>query len=152
VLAPFDVGDRVNISTIASGSTSYVHRINLLTTEFRDIRGKMYIARNSDLTSQTILNQRRSQEATFDPVVWLDEHLTAHDFKKLEAWIKEFLRRNPLDWKPGLFIAVGVAEPNRVTLTFWVTHRKSWQDASSIWPAYSQFMYEVVAVSNTPTY
>lgn len=147
VIQPFDVGDRVAISGVASGATHVVNQINVLTSELTDVSsGKRVLVRNSDIAGMVITNHRRSPDACFGPKFVVDHGVTGEQLKELEQRVKGYLRAHQMDWKPSLSLSVEHSEANKVVLTFWVTSHASWQESGKIWGAHSKLVVAIVQI------
>lgn len=149
VIQPFDVGDRVSISTINTGSTLIVNQINVLTTEFTETcTGKRITVRNSDIISSNITNLRRSGNVTFSPSFIVDHRITGVQLKELENRVCTFIRseKNQIDWKPDVSLSISHSEANKVQVTFWLTTRASWHEPFKTSPAQSRLTIAIVEI------
>jgi len=132
-ILPWDVGDRVQVSSVNSGATIVVYKMHLYTTEFMDLENKHLCVRNCDMISSTIVNLHRSGEALAYVTFVADAGFTQTQLETLRARLVQYALFHPLGWKPGpcVFTAFSDTTPNVVTVTVMATHRTAWQEGKT---------------------
>jgi hypothetical protein len=128
VISPYDVGDKVSISTILGGATITVSKVYLLYSEFVDGSNKRVISRNADLISQNIFNFRRSGDLLMTSKYWVEMSVSSTMLANLKAAVETFVIERAVSWKPSVGAGVAPGENNRLELSVSVTHRCTWQD------------------------
>ncbi|GAA5796186.1 hypothetical protein HPULCUR_001555 [Helicostylum pulchrum] len=141
VTHPFDSGDRVFIQ----GENWVVREVGLLVTTFVKWDGSVIYAKNSVLTTQYIINVRRSGrtcqavdlQISFSTPSWKMKKLTDH----MIQWSNQF---------PKLYTTnstsanvVSFSNQNIIGLSFYVEHTQNWQDAAGRWLRHNKFMMEI---------
>ncbi|CAO3643705.1 unnamed protein product [Mucor hiemalis] len=141
VTHPFDSGDRVFIQ----GENWVVHNVGLLVTTFLKWDGSIVYAKNSVLTTQYIINVRRSGrtgqtvdlQISFSTPSWKIRKITDH----MVEWCNRF---------PKLYTTnsastnvVSFQNQNMINLSFYFEHTQNWQDAGGRWLRHNNFMMEL---------
>jgi hypothetical protein len=146
LVSPYDVGDRISVVPVNGGGTLIVRAVNVLTTECVDMQNRIYIIRNSELSSYPIINHRRSSEAGFVPKFYVDMSVTTEQITELRIRVLAFLRTRPLEWKPALSVSVSTMDANKMELTLWINHQASWQEGGKIWTSLAYFNLAVAEI------
>lgn len=114
---------------------------------------KRLVVRNSDIYGMTITNRRYSSNASLSVNVAVDQGATAAQLRALHEAVKAHVQALPLEWRPGVSMVVGATDaagqpPNRVTVSFWLTHHASWQEPGKISLAQTELTIAVLEVSD----
>ncbi|KAG1473103.1 hypothetical protein G6F56_001144 [Rhizopus delemar] len=141
VTHPFDAGDRVFIGT----ENWVVHEVGLLVTTFRKWDGTIVYVKNSVLTTQYIMNVRRSGrtcelnelQIAFSTPSWKIKNLISH----MQEWSNEY----PRLYTPNSTSCNVLAFKNQnlVSLSFCFEHSQNWQDPGGRWLRHNNFMFEL---------
>ncbi|KAI8075448.1 Mechanosensitive ion channel-domain-containing protein [Gilbertella persicaria] len=141
VTHPFDAGDRVLIQ----GENWVVQNVGLLVTTFLKWDGSVVYAKNSVLTSQYIINVRRSGrtgetvelQISFSTPSWKIRKITEH----MQKWCNEY----PKLYTPNSASTnvTGFQNQNKITLSFYFEHTQNWQDPGGRWLRHNNFMWEL---------
>ncbi|CAO3702980.1 unnamed protein product [Rhizopus stolonifer] len=141
VTHPFDAGDRVFIGT----ENWVVHEVGLLVTTFRKWDGTIVYVKNSVLTTQYIMNIRRSGrtcelnelQIAFSTPSWKIKNLISH----MQEWSNEY----PRLYTPNSTSCNVLAFKNQnlVSLSFCFEHSQNWQDPGGRWLRHNNFMFEL---------
>jgi len=120
IVAPFDVGDRVTVATVAGGAVVTVAKIYLMATEFVDASNRRVIARNADLVGQTIVNLRRSGEANITLKWSVDAAVSTAQLRALRDAVVGYIQTNAVCWKPVLTFTLNALDGNKMELVLSV--------------------------------
>ncbi|KAI9468925.1 MAG: Mechanosensitive ion channel-domain-containing protein [Benjaminiella poitrasii] len=141
VTHPFDAGDRVMIQ----GENWIVQNVGLLVTTFIKWDGSIVYAKNSVLSTQYIINVRRSGrtgetielQVSFATPSWKIKQITEH----MKQWCNQF----PKLYTPNSASTnvVSYQNQNSISLSFYFEHTQNWQDAGGRWLRHNNFMYEL---------
>ncbi|KAI7905740.1 uncharacterized protein BX663DRAFT_500745 [Cokeromyces recurvatus] len=141
VTHPFDSGDRVMIQN----ENWVVQNVGLLVTTFVKWDGSIVYAKNSTLSTQYIINIRRSGrtgetidlQVSFSTPSWKIKQLTEH----MVQWCNQY---------PKLYTTnatstniVSYPNENTISLSFYFEHIQNWQDSGGRWLRHNNFMYEL---------
>ncbi|XP_076943122.1 mechanosensitive ion channel protein 8-like [Bidens hawaiensis] len=125
VVHPFDVGDRCEIN----GEQMIVERMNISTTEFLHHGNLKTSYENTELSTKSISNYRRSP----DRVDSIDFHFHAPPSPEINALMMERIEcyiENKSDyWKPGSKMLLRDAmDTNQIKVSLLISHRMNFQD------------------------
>jgi len=144
LLQPYDVGDHVSLSGLAGGAAHVVTSIDVLTTEFEHVQNlKRTLLRNADVMGMGICNLKNSTRAGLLPIFIVDHSITAEQLDELKRRVSEFVAQRPLEFWPGVAISADHSEANKITLTFRVLHRSSFQDGDKVGNSYSALVLAI---------
>jgi hypothetical protein len=152
VHVPYEVGDRVQISTVCGGAACVVTQIYVLTTEFQCLAdNKRTAARNSDLAPQAITNYRRSPNACLSVKFIVTQSITGEQIAALKTGADHFLRLHQTLWLPtcSVFFSPSYGPgglSNAVDVTFYATMHASWQEGGKVFPAYNALLVALVSL------
>ncbi|KAI9492244.1 hypothetical protein BDB00DRAFT_873512 [Zychaea mexicana] len=141
VTHPFDAGDRVFI-----GEENWVvDQVGLLVSTFIKWDGSVVYAKNSVLSTQYIINVRRTGIT--------GETVDIHIAFTTPSWKIHRLRDHMMEWTnqfPHLYNVNGTTaniisfeNQNRITVTMYFEHNKNWQDLGDRWLRHNNFMMEL---------
>ena len=102
IIAPYAVGDKVQIEGWNDTGVMDVARIDMLVTEFRDFNtGVPIIVPNSEILSAAIRNLSRSNlvKAVIVFRFKVNPNMTAADLGQLKAWLERYCKDRPMDWE-----------------------------------------------------
>lgn len=132
-----------------------------------DSDGKRLCARNSDISTMTIIvrrvapnvcstsqhaslqNKRHSPNAAFSVRLSLDHDVSSYQLQRLRSEVNAYALSKPLDWRPGVSMSIALPDggpPNRVDVLFSLTHHASWQEPGKVSSAYSDLVVAVLEV------
>ncbi|KAG1145570.1 hypothetical protein G6F37_007175 [Rhizopus arrhizus] len=141
VTHPFDAGDRVFIGT----ENWVVNEVGLLVTTFIKWDGSLVYAKNSVLTTQYIINVRRSGKTCEANELQIDFSTPSWKIKQLISHMQEWCNQFPRHYTPNSTTCNLLAFKNQnvVSLSFYFEHAQNWQDAGGRWLRHNNFMYEL---------
>jgi hypothetical protein len=150
---PFDIGDRVDISTDAL----IVERISLLYTVFRRVQsGKVAQVPNIVLNTLWIDNITRSKAMREQISIFCDFATSFDDISLLKKELQTFVldKENNRDFQPDVEIEVlSIAEMNKMELRVEIRHKSNWANESIRSARRSKFMCALVmALRRVPIY
>lgn len=142
VMNPYDVGDRIQLEQGRGSKIYTVQKINILTTEVRDLYNQTIYFKNSTLfKGRQIVNLGRSLNA----VVEIGFEISASQMSnalagQLRAFMRKHIAQDTAAWVPSYLrsfspIEGGIAGcdlSGSVTHRFRLMHRKPWQHIGSI--------------------
>eukprot|EP00418_Pyrodinium_bahamense_P084329 CAMPEP_0179070116 /NCGR_PEP_ID=MMETSP0796-20121207/30855_1 /TAXON_ID=73915 /ORGANISM="Pyrodinium bahamense, Strain pbaha01" /LENGTH=780 /DNA_ID=CAMNT_0020767199 /DNA_START=45 /DNA_END=2389 /DNA_ORIENTATION=+ len=155
LVQPYDVGDRI---CLPDGDDAYrtfiVQKINILTTEARDLSNQCVYLKNSILFQESrIMNLGRSLNA----VVELSFEMPAEQFtleivNALEGFVRQYMSYRAVNWVPTYLrsftpIANGRTQcdlSGAVTHRFRLMHRKPWQHIREIRNDTTNVLYALI--------
>ena len=122
---PFDIGDRIVVDKVIYTIT----RVSLLTTEVRRFDNAVIYFNNADLSSQPILNLRRSPDQ-FDILnMQISFSTPTKTLRIFEHKLSEFLRRRSTHFYEKFEVEyVEIENSNRLLMRIWVQHRGNFQN------------------------
>ncbi|KAI8890820.1 hypothetical protein K501DRAFT_328372 [Backusella circina FSU 941] len=138
---PFDAGDRVFIG----GENWVVHNVGLLVTTFLKWDGSIVYAKNSVLTTQYIINCRRTGrtgqtvdlQISFETPSWKVRKITTH----MTEWCNLYPKLYTTD--ATCSNVMSFQNQNMIALSFYFEHTQNWQDAGGRWLRHNKFMMEL---------
>lgn len=149
---PYDVGDRVLVSSLSEADPLQVHRINMLTTVFHRWNGQEVYAPNANLAMATIYNISRSAEQweRIDFQVALEEDKAGPQTDKIALFrdrLEAFLKTRGADYvaayelKPVIAGEIGRAEQHldQLRMTLRVQCRPT-MDSQKRWSRHSKLL------------
>ncbi|KAG0167793.1 hypothetical protein DFQ28_002892 [Apophysomyces sp. BC1034] len=141
VTHPFDAGDRVFIQS----ENWIVHNVGLLVTTFKKWDGSIVYAKNSVLSTQYIINCRRTGRT--GETVELHIHFSTPSWKihRIRDHMREWCNEYPKLYTTNATSAniISFQNQNKITMTFYFEHTKNWQDADGRWLRHNNFMMEL---------
>lgn len=138
VTHPYDIGDRVSVSSEYQGVT--VQEISLLTTTFLQPNGKVVYIPNSTLGSNCIENIRRSLSQS--EVVTLEVPATTPMDRlfELKERLRVFLEHESRDFHCSpQFFSFHLTSPKKLLLSIRLEHRSNFQDSDLQWKRRNKF-------------
>ncbi|KYK61282.1 Mechanosensitive ion channel family protein [Drechmeria coniospora] len=150
---PFDVGDRVDITS----TKMIVDRISLLYTVFTRIDTKQVVqVPNIQLNNLWIDNISRSKAMTETMTLDVSYDTTFDDIENLRMEMETFVRspENSRDFQPDFSISVGgMGDLNKLTLNISIKHKSNWHNDVVRGTRRSKFMCALVtALRKVPIY
>ncbi|KAL9539677.1 hypothetical protein MBANPS3_010130 [Mucor bainieri] len=141
VTHPFDSGDRVFIQ----GENWVVHNVGLLVTTFLKWDGSIVYAKNSVLTTQYIINVRRSGRTGETVELQISFATPSWKIRKITDHMIEWCNQYPKLYSTNSASTniTGFQNQNIVNLSFYFEHTQNWQDAGGRWLRHNNFMMEL---------
>ncbi|CEG83691.1 hypothetical protein RMATCC62417_17570 [Rhizopus microsporus] len=138
---PFDVGDRVLIGT----ESWMVHEVGLLVTTFLKWDGSVVYAKNSVLSTQYIINVRRSGRTGETNELQIHFNTPTWKIKKLISHMQEWCNQFPKHYSPNSASCniLSFQNQNLISLSFYFEHAQNWQDPGGRWLRHNNFMFEL---------
>ncbi|KAL9105935.1 MAG: hypothetical protein Q9227_008959 [Pyrenula ochraceoflavens] len=152
---PFDVGDRVDVSTSTDGLI--VERISLLYTVFRKTKdGRLTQVPNIVLNGIWIDNISRSKAMREAVTLYVNFDTTLEDIQLLKNEMQNFVREkdNARDFQPDVDIEViSLNEMDQLQLKIEIRHKSNWANGAVCAARRSKFMCALVlALRKVPIY
>ncbi|KAG2199375.1 hypothetical protein INT47_001557 [Mucor saturninus] len=141
VTHPFDSGDRVFIQ----GENWVVHNVGLLVTTFLKWDGSIVYAKNSVLTTQYIINVRRSGRTSEGVDLQIAFTTPAWKIRKLTEHMVQWCNQYPKLYTTNATSAnvISFQNQNAINISFYFEHTQNWQDAGGRWLRHNNFMMEI---------
>ncbi|CEI96474.1 hypothetical protein RMCBS344292_10634 [Rhizopus microsporus] len=138
---PFDVGDRVLIGT----ESWMVHEVGLLVTTFLKWDGSVVYAKNSVLSTQYIINVRRSGRTGETNELQIHFNTPTWKIRKLISHMQEWCNQFPKHYSPNSASCniLSFQNQNLISLSFYFEHAQNWQDPGGRWLRHNNFMFEL---------
>lgn len=156
VIHPYDVGDRIRMRDLGTGLHRIytVQKVNILTTEVRDLFNQCVYLKNSHLFQEaSLVNMGRSLNA----VVELDfkmpsSQVASTHVKQLNDFVKDYIKSHSDIWVPTYFrsfapVVMGVVSCDLsgfVAHRFRLMHHLAWQNIKEIREDSSKLLYELL--------
>jgi len=139
---PYDVGDRIRVTEGDDNRVYTVQKINILTTEVRDLYNQCVYLKNSSLFHEAkLINLGRSLNAVVELGFGLPaSQVTPATVEKLNNFVRQFIAEEAETWVPAYFRSftpvnngvLGCDISGSVQHRFRLMHRKPWQDFRDI--------------------
>ncbi|KAI8987979.1 hypothetical protein BDF20DRAFT_832865 [Mycotypha africana] len=138
---PFDAGDRVLIGT----ENWIVHNVGLLVTTFLKWDGTIVYAKNSVLSTQYIINVRRSGRTGETIELQIGFSTPSWKIRKIIDHMTEWCNQFPKHYTPNSASCnvVSFKNQNLINMSFYFEHTQNWQDAGGRWLRHNNFMMEL---------
>lgn len=151
VIHPYDVGDRI---LLGDGSNIYtVQKINILTTEARDLANHCVYLKNSKLFHEDILNLGRSLNAVVEiNVVFQSSEVSTEVISRINAFVENYISNEKEAWVPSYLRSFCALSGGRATCDLSggtahcirLMHRQPWQSIPEIRRDTSRVMYSLL--------
>ncbi|CAK9058015.1 unnamed protein product [Durusdinium trenchii] len=151
VIHPYDVGDRI---LLGGSSTIYtVQKINILTTEARDLANHCVYLKNCKLFHEDILNLGRSLNAVVEiQIVFQSSELSTEVIARINSFAETYIRKEQEAWVPSYLRSFCNLSHGRATCDLAggtshcirLMHRQPWQSIPEIRRDTSRFMYSLM--------
>ncbi|KAI8990281.1 hypothetical protein BDB01DRAFT_848352 [Pilobolus umbonatus] len=141
VIHPFDSGDRVFIN----GENWVVHNVGLLVTTFLKWDGSVVYAKNSVLTTQYIINVRRSGKTSETVELQIGFGTPSWKIRTLKDHMCTWSNKYPKLYTPNSTSCniLAYKNQNSISMSFCFEHTENWQDAGGRWLRHNNFMMEL---------
>jgi len=153
VIHPYDVGDRILLEEHNSSKIYTVQKINILTTEARDLANHCVYLKNSKLFHEDILNLGRSLNAVVEiNVVFQSSEVSSEVISRINAWVENYISNEKEAWVPSYLRSFCALSHGRATCDLSggtthcirLMHRQPWQSIPEIRRDTSRVMYSLL--------
>lgn len=130
-VAPFDVGDRV----VIGGSTLIVDKLHILTTEFVEPVGRRHYIPNSSIFRGTVINLKRSNNASLGFVVQVSMDTPTEKLIELKKRFLSCIRQSPEQFltEQDVYMNIDrIEESRKMVVELYVTVPYNWHEGMKV--------------------
>ena len=144
VVRPYDIGDRVTLSTPGSDSQIYsliVKHIDLMRTYFITSHGETMILENHVIRTLSVINLNRSGSTTLVALIQVPTATPSAKITELVDSIRSYVAEKDAEWSDAMFLFSTIDfERGHIELKIWATSVFPSHEVSSIYSAKSRLL------------